>query len=94
MLKNSTKEKAENPEMSRHYYSTLKMIILKLYDLIELSNGTVNMDTLLSVVPKGKVSFIELPDKVFDVDKDIDILEQLIQDYQKEGVKGIEKYDE
>ena len=72
------------------------MIILKLYDLIELSNGTVNIDTLLSVVPKGKVSFIELPDKVFDVDKDIDIdiLEQLIQDYQKEGVKGIEKYGE
>jgi len=67
------------------------MQILNLYDLIELSNGTVNIDTLLSVVPKGKVSFIELPDKVFDVDKDRDILEQLLQNYQKGGVKEIQK---
>lgn len=87
-------EEAEKPEMSRHYYSTLKMMKLNLYDVIELSNGTVNIDTLLSVVPKGKISFKELPDKVFDVDKDIDILEQLLQDYQKGGVKGIEKYGE
>lgn len=70
------------------------MQILKLSDVIVLPNGTVNIDTLLSVVAEGEVSFIELPDIVFDVDKDSDILERLLQDYQKGGVKGIEKYGE
>ena len=70
------------------------MQILKLSDVIVLPNGTVNIDTLLSVVAEGEVSFIELPAIVFDVDKDRDILERLLQDYQKGGVKGIEKYGE
>lgn len=85
-------EKAEKPEMSRHYNSTLKMQKIKLYDVIELSNGTVNIDTLLSVISVGEVSFIELPDKVFDVDDDREILEQLLEDYQKGGVDAIQKY--
>ncbi len=70
------------------------MQIIKLYDVIELSNGTVNIDNLLSWVSEGEVIFEELPDKVFDVVKDRDILEQLLQDYQKGGIKGIEKYGE
>lgn len=70
------------------------MQILKLSDVIVLPNGTVNIDTLLSVVAEGEVSFIELPDKVFDVDKDRDILERILQDYQKRGVKEIQKYVE
>lgn len=70
------------------------MQILKLSDVIVLPNGTVNIDTLLSVVAEGEVSFIELPAIVFDVDKDRDILERILQDYQKRGVKEIQKYVE
>ena len=65
---------------------------ISLYELIEMPNGTVNMDTLLSIVPKGKLVFKELPDKVFDVEKDVVALEQLIEEYQKGGVKEIQKY--
>lgn len=58
-----------------------------------MPNGTVNTDTLLLEIPKGKFVFNELPNKKFDVDEDIEILEQLLEDYQKGGVKEIQKYD-
>ena len=67
---------------------------ISLYQIVEMPNGTVNMDTLLSVVSEGEVVFRELPDKAFDLEKDRDILERLLQDYQKRGVKEIQKYGE
>lgn len=68
------------------------MTKISLFELIEMPNGTVNIDTILSITPSETIEIKELPDKKFDVRKDREILEQLLEDYQKGGVNAIQKY--
>ncbi len=65
---------------------------VKLFEVLELGNGTVNIFNIEDCLPDGDFYFEEFPNKTFNVQSDKAVIEELLEHYRNGGIKSVEQY--
>ena len=65
---------------------------VKLFSVLEISNGTVSIFNIESCLPDGDFYFEEFPGKIFNSQSDRDNIIELLEHYRNGGIKAAEQY--
>lgn len=69
-----------------------KVSFVKLFNVLEVGNGTVNIFNLLGFLKEGEFQFEEFPQFIFNIESDRTILENLFEHYKAGGLFSAEEY--